>query len=143
MLHRELDSLLQGPLGAAQGQGTHPQPAQGESLQGDAESLSFLAQAVGGWHTCPIEIEGVAAYSPQPQCLFPVADLQAGRLRLRQEGGDACLGSGKGEDQARQGPVGHPDLGAVEGIVVAIPCGRGRQRCGVGAGARFGQCKGT
>ena len=121
-----------------------PGPRAVEDPHRDAEALALLAEQVLGRDAAVVEEDLAGRRALDPHLRLDPADLEARRVGLDHERGDAGvagLGIGLGEDdvEVRDAGVGDEALAAVEHVLVALAPRLGAHRGRVGARARLGQ----
>src|SRR3989441_379955 len=111
-----------------------------EGSHRDPEPLALFAQPLVDGHRAVGEVERHRGRGADAQLLLLLADREAGRALLDEEGGDALRAQlrvhcGEDDDDVGVVAVGAPLLGAVQHVTVALADRRRAQPRGVGAGA--------
>jgi hypothetical protein len=119
-----------------------------ERPERDLESLSHLAQPVGGGNPAALEEELGGVRGADAELVLGLDHREAGRPLLDQEGADAAMPGraiGLREDEGGRGlaPVGHEDLPPVEHVAVSVPRREGGLIARVRPRLRLGESEAT
>ncbi len=96
-----------------------------EGLDGDLVAFADFAEDVGGGNAAVVEEELAGGGGADAELVFFLADGEAWRVALDEEGRDALVAGrgvdgGEDDEEAGFGGVGDPELAAVEDVVVAV-----------------------
>src|SRR2546421_819293 len=141
---RIVERIVGRALGQPEPLGADPRPRAVEDPHCDPEPLALPTEQVVSRDAHVGEEELTGGRTLDPHLRLDPADLEAGRVSLDDEGGDALVAAvriGLGEDdvQARDACVRDESFGAVEHVLVAVPPGLAAHRRRVRARARLRQ----